>query len=145
MSNHFFYTDIPTEHTGVQRVERAAEHLHETFAGKRSGNRLVLAALVAGVLAVASQWVESVAGSQHWIAGWALLWVVAFASIALLAAPAQTLTSRLRTLRQTWSEQARRAEEDDRTWSYALLDARLMADLNRAMSDTAVTFSTPRR
>ncbi|GAB2486172.1 MAG: hypothetical protein ACN6O3_02675 [Comamonas sp.] len=142
MSNHFFYTDISTEHTGVQRVERATEHLQETFSSKRSGTRLVLAALVASVL-VASEWITSMAGSQHWVAGWALLWVVAFASIALLAEPAQSLSEGLRALRKKWSEQTQRAEEDDRTWSYALLDARLMADLNRAMSDTAVTFRYP--
>ena len=143
MSNHFFYTDIPTEHTGVQRVERAAEHLHDTFASKRNGTRLVLAALVASVL-VASEWISAMAGSQHWVAGWALLWVVAFASIALLAEPARSLSESLQSLGKNWLEQTRRAEEDDRTWSYALADARVMAELNRAMSDTAVTFQNPR-
>ena len=78
MTNSFVHTDMATEHTGVLRVERAAEHLKTTFGTKGVGASLMLAALVAAVLVVATRLVDSVAGGSHWIAGWALLWAVAF-------------------------------------------------------------------
>ena len=83
MTNSFVHTDMATEHTGVLRVERAAENLKSTFAGKGTASTLVLAAIVAAVVVVANRLVDSVAGGSHWIAGWALLWVVAFAAYAL--------------------------------------------------------------
>ena len=140
MTNSFVHTDMATEHTGVLRVERAAEHLKTTFGAKGVGASLMLAALVAAVLVVATRLVDSVAGGSHWIAGWALLWAVAFVTIALLAAPARNLSSSLRAARRSWDEGHRRALEDDKTWQVALQDSRVMADLNRAMSDAAVSF-----
>ena len=140
MTNSFVHTDMATEHTGVLRVERAAEHLKTTCGTKGVGASLMLAALVAAVLVVATRLVDSVAGGSHWIAGWALLWAVAFVAIALLAAPARNLSSSLRAARRSWDEGHRRALEDDKTWQVALQDSRVMADLNRAMSDAAVSF-----
>ena len=140
MTNSFVHTDMATEHTGVLRVERAAENLKSTFAGKGTASTLVLAAIVAAVVVVANRLVDSVAGGSHWIAGWALLWAVAFVAIALLAAPARNLTSSLRNARNTWAEEHHRAVQDDKTWEMALRDSRVMADLNRAMSDAAVSF-----
>ena len=140
MTNSFVHTDMATEHTGVLRVERAAEHLKTTFGTKGIGASLMLAALVAAVLVVATRLVDSVAGGSHWIAGWSLLWAVAFVAIALLAAPARNLSSSLRAARRSWDEGHRRAMEDDKTWQVALQDSRVMADLNRAMSDAAVSF-----
>lgn len=140
MTNSFVHTDMATEHTGVLRVERAAEHLKTTFGTKGVGASLMLAALVSAVLVVATRLVDSVAGGSHWIAGWALLWAVAFVAIALLAAPARNLSSSLRAARRSWDEGQRRAMEDDKTWQVALQDSRVMADLNRAMSDAAVSF-----
>ncbi|MEG0923069.1 MAG: hypothetical protein RSD57_10665 [Comamonas sp.] len=140
MTNSFVHTDMATEHTGVQRVERAAENLKATFSGKGVGTSLVLAAIVAAVMVVTSHLIDSVAGSSHWAAGWAMLWVVAFAAIALLAAPARTIAGSLRDVRNAWSEGHLRAMEDEKTWEVALRDSRVMADLNRAMSDSAVSF-----
>ena len=140
MTNSFVHTDMATEHTGVLRVEAAAENLKSTFTGKGVGQSLVLAAIVAAVVVVANRLVDSVAGGSHWIAGWALLWAVAFVAIALLAAPARNLSSSLRALSTTWSQEHRRAAEDEKTWEAALRDSRIMADLNRAMSDSAVSF-----
>ncbi|MBB6576494.1 hypothetical protein HNP33_000542 [Comamonas odontotermitis] len=140
MTNSFVHTDMATEHTGVLRVEAAAENLKSTFTGKGVGQSLVLAAIVAAVLVAANRLIDSVAGGSHWIAGWALLWAVAFVAIALLAAPARNLSSSLRALGTTWSQEQRRAAEDEKTWEAALRDSRIMADLNRAMSDAAVSF-----
>ncbi len=140
MTNSFVHTDMATEHTGVQRVERAAENLKSTFTAKGVGSSLVLAAIVAAVVVGANQLIDSVAGGSHWIAGWALLWAVAFVAIALLAAPARNITGSLRAARATWAEEHHRAQQDDKTWEMALRDSRVMADLNRAMSDAAVSF-----
>ena len=140
MTNSFVHTDMATEHTGVLRVERAAEHLKSTFSGKGVGSSLVLAAIVAAVLVGANQLIGSVAGGSHWAAGWVMLWAVAFAAIALLAAPARNITGSLRSARAAWAEGQHRAMEDEKTWEVALRDSRVMADLNRAMSDAAVSF-----
>ncbi len=140
MTNSFVHTDMATEHTGVQRVERAAEHLKSTFSGKGVGASLVLAAIVAAVLVAANQLIDTVAGGSHWVAGWAMLWLVAFAAIALLAAPARNLSGTLRSARAAWADERHRAQADDKTWEAALRDSRIMADLNRAMSDAAVSF-----
>ena len=140
MTTSFVHTDLATEHTGVQRVERAADYINTTFSGKGVGASLVLAAIVAAVLVVASHLINTVAGGTNWVAGWAMLWVVAFAAIALLAAPARSLNRSLRSARAAWSEGQQRAMEDEKTWEVALRDSRVMADLNRAMSDSAVSF-----
>lgn len=136
----FAHVDYPTEHPGIARVQRAAEALKEVsrdFDGARGAATLLLAAIVAALLVVANQvidtWTEG-----HLLAAWIALWTVAFAGLALLAAPARRAG---RSLRNAWlaSAERRRARREDRKlWDLALTDARVMADLSRAMSRDAV-------
>ena len=72
------------------------------------------------------------------LAGWMVMWVIAFAGMALLAAPARSAVLGLRAAAKAWSDAHRRAAEDERTWNAALRDARIMADLSRAMNGIAV-------
>lgn len=90
------------EHSGVVRVQRAAEFLQATAADLTGSQRLPLMAgiragmrMLAGVLRRAS--VTARAGHRDWV------------------------------------QSRKQAAEDERTWNAALKDARIMADLSRAM------------
>jgi hypothetical protein len=132
----FAHVDYPSEHPGLVRAERAAQSLKETvqgFNGTRAGASLLLAAIVASLLVVASQvidtWTEG-----HLLAAWIVMWAVAFASLAVLAAPARHAAAALRVGFRRWNAARKQAAEDDRFWQLALTDARVMADISRAMN-----------
>lgn len=136
----FVAIDLPLEHRGVARIEGAVHHLRDSatrFDVVRTGASLLLAALVAALLVVADQVVDSW-GEGHLMAGWVLMWLIAFVGMALLAAPARRTAALLRGAVQAWSNARRRQAEDEKTWNAALRDARLMADLSRAMNGIAV-------
>ena len=135
----YAHVNYPTEHPGVVRAENAIAALQNIaagFDGARGAASLMLAAVVAALLVVANQVIDTW-GEGHLLAAWMLLWAVAFAAIALLAAPARRASVMLRTSYKAWVESRRQAAEDQRTWSVALQDARVMADLSRAMSAAA--------
>lgn len=133
MTTSFVTVDHPTEHSGVVRAQRAAATLRDATRGARNGASLLLAAIVASLLVVANQvidtWTEG-----HLLAAWIVLWLVAFAALALLAAPARHAAGRLRTSLAGWRAARRQAAEDRKLWDIAMTDARVMADLSRAMS-----------
>jgi len=132
----FVHVDIPAEHPGVARAERAFTTLRNLaggFEGARGGATLLLAAVVSALLVVANQvidtWTEG-----HLFAAWVVLWTVAFAALGLLAAPVRRA---VQAGRSTWARTAasrRQAAQDRELWALALTDARVMAELSRAMS-----------
>ena len=135
----FVHVDHPSEHPGVVRAERAAQSLKQVIRGfdaTRAGASLLLAAIVAALMVVASQVVDTWT-EGHLLAAWVLMWAVAFAALALLAAPAKRAAAALRVGLKRWAEARKRAAEDEQLWQLALTDARVMADLNRAMSAAA--------
>ena len=137
----FAHVDYPTQHPGVVRAENAISALKNVaagFDGARGAASLMLAAVVAALLVVANQVIDTW-GDGHLLAAWMVLWVVAFAAIGLLATPARRASVVLRTGYKAWMESRRLAAEDQRTWNAALQDARIMADLSRAMSAAATT------
>ena len=136
----FVQANDPAVHLGVQRVERAVRATRNLqFGGKdmRGAASLLLAAGVSALMVVASQFVDAWSDG-HLLAAWMLLWLVAFASMALLAAPARRGAALLARGARTWRDARKRAAEDQRTWNAALHDARIMADLSRAMNGIAV-------
>ncbi len=66
-----------------------------------------------------------------------LLWVVALVGWALSLASVRRSLAGLRQGLRAWQRSRRQAAEDERTWQLALQDARMMADLSRAMSAQA--------
>ena len=62
-----------------------------------------------------------------------LLWVLALAGWALSLSSVRRGVVTLRQGLRAWQHSRRMAAEDERTWNMALHDARLMADLARAM------------
>jgi hypothetical protein len=136
----FIQAHYPTEHAGITRVTRAAEAIRagiRSFDGARGTAALLLAALVSALIVVANElittWTEG-----HLLAAWVATWLIGFAALALFAAPALRVASRLRAGLSAWRESRRRAEADRLLWEVALTDARVMADLSRAMSQSAL-------
>lgn len=130
----FAHVDYPSEHPGVVRAERVARNLKQVAHGfDGAGAPLLLAAIVAALVVVASQvidtWTEG-----HLLAAWIVMWAVAFAALALFAAPAKRAAIALRAGLRRWAAARKQAREDDQLWKLALTDARVMADISRAMS-----------
>lgn len=135
----FVHVEYPAQHAGVVRAERAAQtlkHVARRFDPTRAGASLLLAAIVAAMLVVAGQvidtWTEG-----HLLAAWTVMWTVAFAALALFAAPAKRAALSIRAGLRRWAAARKRRAEDDQLWELALTDARVMADISRAMSADA--------
>jgi hypothetical protein len=135
----FIQANYPTEHAGVARVTRGLSNLRDglrSFGGTRGTAALLLAALVSALLAVADQLIDTWT-EGHLFAAWVVTWLIGFTAIALLASPARAAAERLRSLGRSWAAARRQAAQDEKLWNTALTDARVMADLSRAMSKDA--------
>jgi hypothetical protein len=136
----FVHVDHPVEHPGVVRAERVIGSIREVarrFDATRAAASLLLAAIVAALMVVANQvidtWTEG-----HLLAAWIVMWAVAFAAIALFAAPARRAAGAVRAGARRWAAARRQAAQDQKLWEIALTDARVMADISRAMSADAL-------
>ena len=74
----------------------------------------------------------------HLLAAWIVMWTVAFAAMALLAAPAKTAAIAMRAGLVRWNTARKQAEQDRELWALAQTDSRVMADLTCAMSRAAL-------
>jgi hypothetical protein len=140
MSTSFVSVNYPAQHPGVARAERsfgALTRLVRAFDGARAASSLLLAAMVAALVVVANQVVDTWT-EGHLLAAWIVLWIVAFASLALFAAPARRASSAVRAGVKAWNERRLQAAQDEQYWQAALADARIMADISRAMSSAAL-------
>jgi len=136
----FVHVDYPVDHPGVVRAERVINNMQNAvsrFDATRAGASMLLAAIVAALMVVANQvidtWTEG-----HLLAAWIVMWLVAFAAIALFAAPAKRAAAGLRAGAKRWAAARKQAAEDQKLWDLALTDARIMADISRAMSADAL-------
>ena len=135
----FIHVDTPAQHPGVARAEHVAQslqHAARSLDGARAGASLLLAAVVAALMVVANQVIDTWS-EGHLLAAWMILWLVAFAALALFAAPARRTASSLRAAFKRNAQARRLAAEDDKLWRAAQNDPRIMADLNRAMGASA--------
>jgi len=135
----FAHVDYPTQHGGVLRAERVAQSLVQVargLSGTRASASLLLAAVVAALLVVAGQVVDTWTDG-HLLAAWTVMWAVAFAALALFATPITRAVIAVRTGVQRWVAARKRAADDEQLWQLALTDARVMADISRAMSSAA--------
>lgn len=135
----FAHVDHPTEHPGVVRAERVATSL-KNIAGRldsaRANASLLLAAIVAALMVAANQVIDTWS-EGHLLAAWIVMWTVAFAALALLAGPAHRTAVSLRSGLASWKAARKQAAADERLWAVALTDARVMADISRAMNADA--------
>ena len=135
----FVHVDQPTEHPGVARAERAVEAIQyaaKNILSARGAAAMLLAAIVSAMLVVASQVIETWT-EGHLLMGWIALWTVAFASLALAARPARTAVHAIRARVRRSAATRTAARQDDVMWQLAMTDARIMADISRAMSADA--------
>ena len=132
----FVHTEYSFRHSGVARAENAVSYLRglaRYVDSSRGAAALMLAAVVAAMLVVANQLIETWTDG-HLLVAWIALWCVAFAAMALFAAPARRLAVGLHRTLKTWKADRKAFKEDQKLWNVALQDARVMADLSRAMS-----------
>jgi len=136
----FAHVDYPVEHPGVIRAERVIgniQHAARAFDATRASASLLLAAILAALMVVANQVIETWT-EGHLLAAWIVMWAVAFTALALFAAPVKRAATAMRAAAQRWSAARKQAAEDRQLWNLALTDARVMADISRAMSADAV-------
>jgi hypothetical protein len=131
MMTTFVQIDYSTEHSGVERLERSAQFLRTTWRRTARGT-VVLAAVIAAALVLANQVVDNLTDG-HLMAGWIVMWLVAFGVLALFAEPARGLAKQLSAAAKARRERRRQSAEDRRLWELALIDARVMADISRGM------------
>jgi hypothetical protein len=98
-----------------------------------------VAALVVGVDQLIDSWAES-----HVVAAWLALWAVAVLAIWVLRGLTRHLAQNLMTGLDAWSAHVARSRADERLWSMAQSDPRLMNELQVAM-DRASEATGPAR
>ena len=131
----FVHLNYSGKHAGAERLESAvlaAQQLKRGFSVTRGLATLLLSAVVAAVMVVAYQVMDSVA-EGHLLAAWMGLWVLAFTTLALFAGTARNVAARTKRALDAWSLKLARQRADERLWAMAKTDARVMADLQHAM------------
>ena len=133
---NFVHTHFPSTHAGANRIAYAANTMQAGV--KRLGSphalaTLLLAAVVAALLVVANQVIETMTDG-HLLVGWIALWLVAFAAMGLLAQPARRAALGLREGFFDWRAASKEAHEDRKIWDCAQGDARVMAEIRAAMT-----------
>ena len=136
----FVHLEYSNQHPGVVRAESAigavvssAQHLKHKLSGTRSLAMLLLSAMVAAVMVVANQVMDTVA-EGHLLALWVGMWLVAFAALATFAGTATQLALTIKGLLDSWSLKVAAKRADERLWAMAKADVRVMADLQHAIS-----------
>lgn len=132
----FVHLEYATQHPGVARVEAAmvaAQQLHKGFSGTRGLAKLLLSAVVAAVMVAAYQVMDSIA-EGHLLVMWMGLWVAAFVALAVFANATQKLAMRVKASLDNWSRNIALSRADERLWAMARADARVMADLQCAIT-----------
>ena len=132
----FVHLEYSTKHPGVARVEsaiEAAQHLRQGFSGTRGLAKLLLSAIAAAVMVVAYRVMDTIA-EGHLLVMWMGLWAAAFVALAVFANTTRHLAARLRAGLDGWSRSVAEARADERLWAMAKTDARVMADLQCAIT-----------
>ena len=135
----FVHTEYSFRHSGVARAENAVSYLRglaRYVDSSRGAAALMLAAVVAAMLVVANQLIETWTDG-HLLVAWIALWTVAFAAMAVLGNPVRRVVANMRMGVRRWALAQKKAADDRKLWDLALTDARVMADISRAMSADA--------
>jgi hypothetical protein len=133
----FVHGDRPAGIARADRTARSNRDTRWTFDGARAGASLLLAAIVAALVVVANQVVDTWT-EGHLLVAWVVMWTVVFAAMALFAAPAKRAADGARASLAGWTARRRQAAQDAQYWHAAQHDARIMADISRAMSQAAL-------
>jgi len=132
----FVHVDQPLSHPGVRRAEGVVEQLRlarNRFDSARGLAAVLLAAIVAALLVVADR-VMSTLDDGGALVAWAVLWIVAFAGLALFASTTRSLAIRARRAWRAGAERRANARADAQFMAYAEFDPRVMHELQAAKS-----------
>lgn len=138
----FIDLQYSNEHPGVSRVEAAIDgalQLRTRWTATRGLVVLLLSAVLVAAVTVAYE-VMDTAEEGHLLALWIALWVAVFAGLALFAGSSAAV--QLKTSLNAWAHRQAMARADARLWRIAGTDARVMADLQSAMSRVDVAMLT---
>ena len=136
MNRNSVHLDYPLTHPGVERAEQVVanfKRLGGSFSPTRSLAAMLLAAIVAAFVVVADQMMDTWADG-HLLAAWVALWAVAFAAVGLFAGVSKTMAIQMKQGMDCWSARMAQRRSDERLWAIAQTDARLMSDLQSAIS-----------
>jgi hypothetical protein len=113
-----------THNTGVSPVAEGSS--------SRALASLLLAAGVAALVVLADQLLDAWA-DRHELASWLVLWGIAVAAIVLLRGVTRFVARNAMGTLDGWSAKVAKRRADERLWSMAQTDPRLMADLQAAL------------
>ena len=147
----FVHLDYSTQHAGVVRLEAAVDTAltaaksarqfkHRLF-NTRTLSALLLSAIAAAVMVVAYQIMETMADG-HLLVIWTGLWAVAFATLAVCASAVSQVVVGAKSKLDAWSRRIAAKRADERLWAIAKTDARVMTDLQAAMSHSEIDDDT---
>jgi hypothetical protein len=104
----FVSNQYPDQHPGVSRIESAIE----------------------GAMQLRKSW----SPTRHLLVLWIALWAAGFASLAMLSGTVSRVGLAAKSGLDAWAQRQARSRADERLWSIAHSDSRVMADLQVAMS-----------
>jgi hypothetical protein len=142
--NTFIYNSYIVEHPGLVQFYQADEqrlaeesqvvrrHRYEPAPQPLLTYLIAGAAVLVVVFAALFGSVENLSNG-FLLSAWMVLWAIAFAGVALLYAPVRRTLKMVHYGYRAWVHSRQQAAADERIWNAALQDARLMADLARAM------------
>jgi hypothetical protein len=132
----FIQPSFPAHHAGVARFESAVtavDVMRHRFNSSTSLSAMLLAAMVSALVVVADQLIDTWA-EGHLLAAWVALWLVGFAAAAIFASAARQLSAKSLAALDRWSANIAKNRADAHLWAIAQSDARVMADLNAAIT-----------
>ncbi len=113
------------------QVRASALPLVEQFDAAKTMAGMLLAAVVAALLVVADQLIETWADG-HLLVVWVALWAVAFAALALLQPQLRQVSMRLAAWLAIRSAKRAQRRAEEQVWSVAQQDYRVMTELRIA-------------
>jgi hypothetical protein len=134
----FVSPDFPITHGGLTRMAKGLAAA-QSLTSNANGAKGMASALVAGGLAAAivvADQIVSAWADGHLLLAWIAMWAIVFALLAVFSNLIRNWSGNLRAdlqaRLQARLQALREADSDDRMWSAALGDPRLMAELNAA-------------
>ena len=77
---------------------------------------------------------EATSTARYLLAAWVTLWAVAFAAVGLFAGASKSWAIQMKRGLDAWAARLAQRRSDERLWAIAQTDARLMSELQIAMS-----------
>jgi hypothetical protein len=136
MNQSIIHSDYPLTHPGVERAEKVVSSIQsigQSISASRTIAVMLLAAVAAAFIVVADQMIETWA-EGHLLAAWVAMWALVFAAIGLFAGVFKALWIQTKSGLDSMAAKMAQRRADARLWAMAQSDARLMSELQIAMT-----------